>query len=387
MLARKSVASPAGGTKAPKAVSGGLRIGEPNDAFEQEADRVANEVMANGTPKANWSLSKIGIVTTLRRKCACGGSAGAEGECEECKKKELLQRRNTGGGGPMSAPPIVQEVLRSSGQPLHPGTRAFMERRFGHDFSRVRVHTEPRAAESARSVNALAYTVGEDLVFASGHYSPFTTAGHMLLAHELTHVVQQSKGQTRPGVIQRQSTESSGPSGVLGKAKYLLQDIRNVVSPERWKAARGCLEGLFPNMDSFTFNRWIPEACARSKTGFLHSREWDAFGHCWIACEGTRQCGGPQTFAYGMGREVSREWESRTGGEPHDSLTQDVSNQVMGRAASVKEGTCYSICDGLHKDGLLNLTAPERKCANCKTYPASGSDGPCPGSETPPGAP
>jgi peptidoglycan hydrolase-like protein with peptidoglycan-binding domain len=89
-------------------------------------------------------------------------------------------------------PPIVQEVLSSSGQPLDTDTRAFMESRFGHDFSQVRVHTDERAVESAQAVNALAYTVGRDVAFGEGQYAPRTNEGQRVLAHELTHVVQQS---------------------------------------------------------------------------------------------------------------------------------------------------------------------------------------------------
>lgn len=103
----------------------------------------------------------------------------------------FLQRSSASHAGPATVPPIVQEVLHSPGQPLDPATRAYMEPRFGHDFSRVRVHTDARAAESARTVNALAYTVVPNIVFNKGEYAPQTTAGKELLAHELTHVVQQ----------------------------------------------------------------------------------------------------------------------------------------------------------------------------------------------------
>jgi hypothetical protein len=85
----------------------------------------------------------------------------------------------------------VQEVLSSSGQPLDADTQNFMGARFGHDFGQVRVHTDEKAAESAQSVNALAYTVGQDVVFGQGQYTPGTSEGKKLLAHELTHVVQQ----------------------------------------------------------------------------------------------------------------------------------------------------------------------------------------------------
>jgi outer membrane protein OmpA-like peptidoglycan-associated protein len=133
---------------------------------------------------------------TLQRKCACGGTPESEGECEECKAKREagLQRRVADQGASPAVnttPPIVHNVLSSPGQPLDAGTRAFMEPRFGHDFSQVRVHTDARAVESARAVNALAYTVGRNVVFGAGQYAQGTDEGRRLMAHELTHVVQQ----------------------------------------------------------------------------------------------------------------------------------------------------------------------------------------------------
>src|SRR4030095_6074130 len=93
-------------------------------------------------------------------------------------------------------PHIFNEVLRSSGQPLDARTRTFLEPSFGHDLSKVRMHTDDRAGASAQAVNALAYTVGNDLVFAGGQYFPGTAKGTRLIAHELTHVVQQAWGGT-----------------------------------------------------------------------------------------------------------------------------------------------------------------------------------------------
>jgi len=136
----------------------------------------------------------------LQRKCACSGSSEPAGECGECAKK--LQRRT--GHSPAEAqsdssvPPIVHEVLGSPGRPLEPQTRAFMEPRFGHDFSRVRVHTDGRAAASTQAVNALAYTVGQNVVFGDGQYAPQTSSGRGLLAHELAHVLQQQSGSRAP---------------------------------------------------------------------------------------------------------------------------------------------------------------------------------------------
>lgn len=144
----------------------------------------------------------------LQHKCACGNHTVAGSECAECCKKRL-QRKATGREQETAVPPIVNDVLRSPGQPLDPDTRAFMEPRFGHDFSRVRVHTDEKAGESAQMVNALAYTVGEDVVFAPGQYTPTTTAGQRLLAHELTHVIQQAAYAAHPTELALGSTDDA----------------------------------------------------------------------------------------------------------------------------------------------------------------------------------
>lgn len=159
----------------------------------------------------------------IQRKCACGGSPGVDGECAECRNKRLsMQRSSTNQAKPSSMPLIVHDVLSSPGQQLDAGTRAYMEPRIGHDFSKVRVHIDARAAESARSVNALAYTVGQNVVFGSGQYRPDSIDGKRLMAHELTHVVQQDAGtkgvQRSPiGTSAGSSGTNSGPIGTGAK--------------------------------------------------------------------------------------------------------------------------------------------------------------------------
>lgn len=113
--------------------------------------------------------------------------------CEKCGKKKRALQRSASSLAPDSVPPIVHEVLRSPGASLDPATRAFMEPRFGHDFSQVRVHTDAKAAESARAVNALAYTVGNHIAFNENLHRPYSIEGRQLIAHELAHVVQQSQ--------------------------------------------------------------------------------------------------------------------------------------------------------------------------------------------------
>lgn len=132
----------------------------------------------------------------LQRKCT-GGNHTVGSECESCGKKNLSLQRKTQDSVLRTqrsddVPPIVHDVLRSPGQPLDAETRTFFETRFGHDFSRVRVHTDARAAESADMISALAYTAGQHVVFGTRQYSPATRAGRKLLAHELMHTIQQN---------------------------------------------------------------------------------------------------------------------------------------------------------------------------------------------------
>jgi hypothetical protein len=161
-------------------------------AKSADSARVDNSDVAAPLSRVNRGASG----PIIQRQCSCGGSGSSGGECEECKK-DAVQRKASGTSEPATAttaataPAIVHEVLRSPGQPLDAQTRAFMEPRFGHDFSKVRIHTDARAAESAQAVSAHAYTAGRDVVFGRGQYSPSTQAGRILLAHELTHVVQQ----------------------------------------------------------------------------------------------------------------------------------------------------------------------------------------------------
>ena len=147
------------------------------------------QVQAKPAPTPSFTPIRTNL---LQRKCACGRSPGLDGGCTACRKKRLpLQRNATNQAGLTEVPTIVNDVLRLPGQPLDSGTRAFMAPRIGHDFSRVRVHSDARAAESARTVHAQAYTVGTHIVFNAGQYRPQRREGQRLLAHELTHVAQQ----------------------------------------------------------------------------------------------------------------------------------------------------------------------------------------------------
>ena len=146
----------------------------------------------------------------LRRKCACGNHTVTGGSCSACAEKQgALQRRASVVEPANEIPPVVHEVLRSSGQPLDAATRAYMEPRFGHDFSNVRVHADPKAAQSAHAVDALAYTVGSHIVFGANQHAPYQSAGRELLAHELAHVVQQQ--HVTPGATVNNISQPNDP--------------------------------------------------------------------------------------------------------------------------------------------------------------------------------
>jgi len=192
-----------------------LSVGQPNDPYEQEADRVADSVMGTSGPQ-------------LQRACACGG------ECPKCRTQPdqgqvRLQTKHVQSSEPgeTEAPSAVDDVLRSSGQPLDPATRGFMESRFGHDFGQVRIHNDEQAARSARLVDARAYTVGRNVVVGAGEYAPGTSEGNRLLAHELAHVVQQAQGGA--GLLQRQPEAVPHCTGVdiAGKRITLHCDGRD----------------------------------------------------------------------------------------------------------------------------------------------------------------
>ena len=162
-----------------------LRVSRPGDRYEREADQIADRVLRSETAPAPLPVTPL-----VQREGDTGGA---------------------GGDGAMTAPPAVEAALSAPGRALDGGVRAFMEDRFGHDFSAVRVHTDGRAAASAASVEAQAFAVGRDVVFGAGAYRPETANGRRLIAHELVHTIQQRTA--RPSVMRRPRRQPGGGTG------------------------------------------------------------------------------------------------------------------------------------------------------------------------------
>lgn len=183
------------GRACPVRVQAKLVVGEPDDEYEYEADRAAEQVMR---------MPEDG--STPRRCSACD-----QDEEESLQRKAFSGHPSSAAG--FEAPSIVQEVLRSPGEPLDAETRQTMETRFNWDFGRVKVHTDSRADRSAKAVHAIAYTVGQDMVFASGRFAPGTSAGRKLIAHELAHTIQQGREPGRPEGSDRPAVGTGRPGG------------------------------------------------------------------------------------------------------------------------------------------------------------------------------
>lgn len=224
-----------------------LEVGPVDDPLEREADQMADRVMgAHGAQYENRrdpiQANVAGRVPSMQRKCTtCEHEDEEQGKvrrkcsaCEQEEERHRIARKAVSGGRVTQAAevsPAVGEVLKSPGHPLESCVRGFFEERFGYDFARVRVHTDAKAAASAQSVGALAYTVGPHIVFRQNHFDTGTSGGRHLLAHELAHTVQQGSARDLPGgrmkasftgqKVQRQpeagvheSHFASGPPGV-----------------------------------------------------------------------------------------------------------------------------------------------------------------------------
>ncbi len=193
------------------AVQAKLTVGAANDTYEQEADRVAGQVMRMSGPEEEEPLQRQTASEeeeTLQRQ--------AEPEDEETllrqagpeDEEDLVQR--AGGAAGFDAGREVEQRIRESrgqGSALPAETRAFMEPRFGSDFSQVNVHTDAQADQLNRQLSARAFTTGRDIYFRQDAYAPGSPSGQQLLAHELTHVVQQGGAGQR---IQREDGDDDG---------------------------------------------------------------------------------------------------------------------------------------------------------------------------------
>ncbi len=193
---------------APPAAQFKLSVNTPGDIYEREADATADQVLRMSAPPQSAFVpgEAAGRNAAVQRAPLPGAVPNLLQRCAACD--EEAQRTDTGAeaGEDLATADVsgvVSTGLASGGRPLDPDTRRFMEPRFGHDFSKVRIHDNPEASSSASAVSARAYTVGSNIAFRSGEFAPGSGEGRRLLAHELTHVVQQGQAAPHAASVQR----------------------------------------------------------------------------------------------------------------------------------------------------------------------------------------
>jgi hypothetical protein len=180
-----------------------ITLSQPGDASEREADRMADVVMSMREPTAEFPItSPSGSGASLQRlceKCEEEFPKGMAPVSRTAMREERLHRASAQDATPSSSTSLSSGIaaLRRGGRPLPADTRAFFVPRFGVSFGDVRVHTGMPAEETAKGINAKAFAIGRDIAFAEGQYAPESYLGKRLLAHELTHVVQQNVGAAR----------------------------------------------------------------------------------------------------------------------------------------------------------------------------------------------
>lgn len=203
-----------------------LTIGQPGDVYEEEAELVADTVMRMSESDVSSKVSVSNRIQPLRIQRMCA-------ECRE-EEEERIHLKESPGQTPIVTPGLETQLntSKSSGQPLPGRTRALMESRFGQDFSQVRVHLGGEAAQMNRELQAQAFTRQRDIYFGSGKYNPDSSEGQRLLAHELTHVLQQTSHQANRvpvNLIQRDDGEEQGnPEPQVGErvGNWEIQEVR-----------------------------------------------------------------------------------------------------------------------------------------------------------------
>jgi Domain of unknown function (DUF4157) len=250
-------------------------ISLPSDVYEQEANHTAERVINMTNPNFDSASHPQVKKGKLGRKCTCRSSS-ASGECDACSNQggALPQHHATRETNRLPVPSVVHEVLRSPGLPLDLPSRSFMEPRFGHAVTAVRVHTDTKVARSAGALNALDYAVGRSVVFGREQYAPSTTAGRRLLAHELAYTVQQishafglvnglqrapdseAKKPVDPGTLGPALVDNRSDVWALGPKKGTVKphagDLAYVLcDPQCYQAATAPLKGPVGGSDAF----------------------------------------------------------------------------------------------------------------------------------------
>ncbi len=222
-----------------------LTINPPDDQYEREADLVAGQIMR--MPMDNNYFFHPASISSVQRKCT------------ECEEEEKLQRKENSKSEVNVDNTLENYIgnINSGGNSLPDNVRSFFEPGFGYDFSNVRIHNDAAAAKSAKSINALAYTYGNNIVFNENQYSPDTDSGKRLLAHELTHVVQQnsSKGIQRKTYLESEGITDETTIDKESKVRKVILDLLNLNSSALYPYVKNKIKAIEAKLNKeFKFN-------------------------------------------------------------------------------------------------------------------------------------
>lgn len=308
-----------------------LKVSQPDDPHEQEADRVADEVMRMSITRVAPTVT--GTEEMIGRKC------GACETKEEGNEKLHINRKSLPANGLEPSEEAMNEInaiRSSSGHSLDAGTKTFMETRLGYDLGNVRIHTGEAAARSAQSVGALAYTVADNVVFGHGQYQPNSTEGKRLLAHELVHVIQQGSAVTT----------KQAPIGISSNHPQLLS---RASLGEMWDA----ITGVGP-YDAYVASKLADDALAAAvatRLPGLHNGPADAWRHAYWNCIMTKRLGASQAKTIADNHEAH-------GGGPAIENAMDLFNNAAGRICGSGSGGCDSCTWSKLNSGDLRIIDP-----------------------------
>jgi hypothetical protein len=271
-----------------------LSVNAPGDQYEQEADTMADKVMRMKGP---FSPSTHHGTVNVQRKCAA------------CDEEEKHVHRKENSGAEVQADSGLDSYvssLNSSGQALSESSRNFFEPRFGQDFSNVRVHTDSGAAKSAKFINALAYTTGNNIVFNEGQYAPGSESGQRLMAHELTHVVQQKSGVNSgiqrmkdcPPHLNDSEAVPSGFKDYYGNTTFFHCGFRTILEDRTPTPTDPMNECVYDHSGVLVTDDHKYANC--KGTPDQYNAKTDKWNHTWNDSGGIRKAGGP-AFSASMG--------------------------------------------------------------------------------------
>jgi hypothetical protein len=302
-----------------------LKIGGAADPLEREADRAADAVV--GAEAGATAAGDAAPRDQVQRKCSC-------------QDDELLQGKDARSATGAASPAVESHVdaMRGGGQPLDQGLRRFFEPRFDRDLGGVKVHTGSAAAEAAQAVSARAFTVGRDIVFGAGEWTPETAPGRHLLAHELAHVVQQD-----PLVARRQplpGTEELPGAGESMPATDELAPRDEAEELQQGSCAGGSRRLDYAGLSNFDVVEFtVPRNCRRVKV------ELNALWQC-SGCEW-----GPTTYS------VSVDGDSRS----LPAGTQGIEEECTGTGAKKGRAT-FTVSPGVHRLRIATGRPEESSC-------------------------